>query len=304
MTRIVSFLPSATEIVCALGRGDHLVGISHECDYPPEARERPVVVRSALELENLSPQAIDDAVRRQLRANGSLYLVDEMLLGSLRPDLILAQDLCQVCAPSGNETTRVLSALSPPPEVLWLTPHTLGEITSDIRSVAHRLGCDESGERLIEEMQSRIARVQEQVRGEPRPRVLFVEWTDPVYCAGHWVPEMIELAGGEDALARAGTDSVRVGWENIAAWAPEVVVIAPCGFRVDAAEQQARTLLAQPGWSALPAVQNGSVYAVDASAYFARPGPRVADGVELLAHLLHPTRASWHGPGDAWRVCV
>lgn len=297
--RVVSFLPAATEMLCALGLADRLVGVSHECDYPPEARARPIVVRNALDLEHMTLAEIDTAVAARIGAGESLYEVDETLLRELAPDLILTQDLCQVCAPSGNEVTRVLRTLPETPEILWLTPHTLAEIEENVRRLGDATGATDAAEAMIARGRERIAAVRERVGDVPLRRVFFMEWVDPVYCGGHWVPEMIEIAGGTDRLARRGTDSVRTAWDDVIAWAPEVMIVAPCGFHLAQAADQARRLAAQPGWSDIPAVREGRVYAVDANAYFARPGPRVIDGVELLAHVIHPecTPASGVPPG-------
>ena len=296
--RIVSFLPSATEIAFSLGLGDDVVGVSHECDYPAAARTRPAVVHCAIPLEDLSPAQIDSAVTTQLRVSGSIYTVDTELLCALEPDLILAQDLCEVCAPSGNETERALAVLPRKPMVLTLAPRSLGEIHANLRQVAAATGRDEVAETLIAAHNERLARLAEELRGVRRRRVFFLEWTDPMFCGGHWVPEMIELAGGVDALGRRGGDSVRVAWDDVVGWAPEVLVISPCGAHLDSAEEQARALLTDPRWKTLPAVPAGEVYAVDASSYFARPGPRVFDGVAVLAHLFHPDRVPEHVSND------
>ncbi|HET7551110.1 MAG TPA: cobalamin-binding protein [Gemmatimonadaceae bacterium] len=273
MPRIVSFLPAATEIACALGAGDELVGRSHECDYPPSVRALPVVSRPALSLDGLSQAEIDDAVAGRLASGESLYVVDECLLDSLAPDVILTQDLCQVCAPSGNELTRALASIPSQPEVLYLTPRTLSEIDADIIEVGRAIGREAEARALVARNHERIARLE---RSEQRRRVMFLEWTDPPYCAGHWVPEMIELAGGEDPLGRPGADSVRVSWDDIRAAEPEVVIVAPCGYGLAQAEQLASTLPAIPGARVVP---------VDANSYFARPGPRYAEGIELLAGI-------------------
>jgi iron complex transport system substrate-binding protein len=273
MPRIVSFLPAATEIACALGAGDELVGRSHECDYPPSVRALPVVSRPALSLDGLSQAEIDDAVAGRLASGESLYVVDECLLDSLVPDVILTQDLCQVCAPSGNELTRALASIPSQPEVLYLTPRTLSEIDADIIEVGRAIGREAEARALVARNHERIARLE---RSEQRRRVMFLEWTDPPYCAGHWVPEMIELAGGEDPLGRPGADSVRVSWDDIRAAEPEVVIVAPCGYGLAQAEQLASTLPAIPGARVVP---------VDANSYFARPGPRYAEGIELLAGI-------------------
>ena len=302
MQRIVSFLPSATEIACALGLEDQLVGITHECDYPPSVSGKPVVVRNALLLEEMSQSEIDQAVAARVRDGNSLYQVNEDLLQQLAPDLILTQDLCQVCAPSGNEISVALNLLARKPEILWLTPSTIEEIFENIRDLGVATGREKEAARLVSTARARIDNVH-QVTGAlaQRPRVFCMEWFDPVYCGGHWVPEMVELAGGIDALAQGGKDSVRIPWSHVRDYQPEVLVLMPCGFNLERVIELASQLKHCDGWSGLPAVSSGRVYAVDANSYFARPGPRVADGVELLAHLFRPELFPWHGPADAYR---
>jgi iron complex transport system substrate-binding protein len=245
--RIVSFLPSATEMACALGLSDRLMGVTHECDYPPEVSGKPIVVRSALPIETMTQREIDAAVRERLKQGLSLYEVDEHAVGEIVPDLILTQDLCQVCAPSGNEVSQLLAQLPSKPRILWQTPKTIGEIFDCIR-----------------------------------------------YCSGHWVPEMVRIAGGVDGLGREGADSVRVSWSDVRTFAPEVLIIMPCGFDLEKTMAHGQMLSAYEGWGDLPAVRAGRVYAVDANAYFSRPGPRVIEGTELLAHLMHPTLFAWN----------
>lgn len=304
--RIVSFLPAATEMVFSLGLGDRLVGVSHECDYPPAARERPVVVRPVLPIERMSLAEIDAAVAARIGSGASLYQVDEQLLRELRPTLILTQNLCQVCAPSGNEVTQVLRTLESKPEIVWLSPKSLAGVEENLREVGRATGTLAAAEVLIATGRARIEQVRQQTAGAAqRPRVFCLEWIDPLYCSGHWVGEMVEAAGGTDALSRRGSDSVRIPWTDVAGWSPEVLIVMPCGFKLGAAIAQATQLLQQPGWADLPAVRDGRVFAVDANSYFARPGPRLVDGVELLGHLLHPERVAWMGPADAFaRVAV
>ena len=300
--RIVSFLPSATEMVYALGLEDQLFGVTHECDYPPAARHKPVVVRNVLPIEEMSQREIDVAVAARLRSGASLYQVHEALMREIRPDLILTQDLCQVCAPSGNEVTQLLASLSPKPEVLWLTPRWLAEIFNNLRQIGEATGTQARAEAFIASAQARLDRLAARAAtASTRPHVFCTEWLDPVYCSGHWVPEMIALAGGQDELGRSGADSVRTPWEEVLAWAPEKLILCPCGFSLAPTIKQAHLLAAYPGWADLPAARTGQIYAVDASAYFARPGPRVIDGTELLAHLIHPELFAWHGPQNAFR---
>jgi iron complex transport system substrate-binding protein len=301
--RIVSFLPAATEMVFALGAGDQLVGISHECDFPPGIKGKPVVVRPALDLQSMTLREIDVAVAEQIRSGASLYTVDEDLLCALKPDLILTQNLCQVCAPSGNDLASALKLLHPTPEILWMSPHSLDGIFENIRELGNALGLASEADTCVVECRRRLAQVAERsAQVSTRPRVFCMEWADPVYCAGHWVPEMVDLAGGTDELARRGTDSVRMAWADVIQWAPEVLIFAPCGFNLEKALEQVSYLEKQPGWSELPAVRNHSAYVVDANSYFARPGPRVVEGTELLAHLIHPELFRWNGPADAFQA--
>jgi iron complex transport system substrate-binding protein len=278
MPRILSFLPAATEIVHALGAGDELVGRSHECDYPQSVRALPVVSKPALSLEGLSQAEVDAAVAGRLASGESLYVVDELLLDSLAPDLVLTQDLCQVCAPSGNELTRALASIPSRPEVLYLTPQTLAEIDENILEVGRAIGREDEARAVVARNHDRIARLE---RPERPRRVMFLEWTDPPFCAGHWVPEMIELAGGADPLGRPGADSVRVSWDDVRAAEPEIVIVAPCGYGLAEAERLA---------SALPEIPGARVVPVDANAYFARPGPRYSEGIELLAGIFAAER--------------
>jgi iron complex transport system substrate-binding protein len=289
-------------MVCALGLGEQLVGITHECDYPPEVQGKPVVVRSVLPVEEMSQPEIDAAVSQRIRDGLSLYEVDEKLLQELAPDIILTQDLCQVCAPSGNEVTQVLELLHKKPQILWLTPKSLEEIFGNLFELGEATGRMKEAEELIASGRATLEAIAVTTsKLSYRPRVFCMEWLDPVYCSGHWMPEMVEIAGGVDSLARRGSDSVRIPWDDVLKWAPEVLIITPCGFNLDKVIEQALRVLPYPGWSDLPAVRNHRVYAVDANSYFARPGPRVVDGTELLAHLFHPDLFKWEGPPRAFQ---
>lgn len=292
--RIVSFLPAGTEIACALGAGDQLVGRSHECDYPPEVKSLPVVSKPALDLDGLSQDAIDSAVAARLRSGESLYQVDEILLRDLAPDVVITQDLCQVCAPSGNELTRALKELPSKPEVLWLTPQNLAEIEENILAVGAATKRKDVAQQLIEQNRRRMAAVSKAVAGFPARRVVFLEWTEPLFCAGHWVPQMIDIAGGIDPMGKPGADSERMTWDQVRDAKPEMIIVAPCGYGLDQAVELARKI---------PRVEGASVFAVDANAYFARPGPRVAEGIELLAHLFHPSRCAWPHDHQPWKSC-
>jgi iron complex transport system substrate-binding protein len=284
VTRIVSFLPAGTEIVHALGAGHELVGRSHECDYPDYVRALPIVSKPTLDLDGLNQGEIDSAVSERLRSGESLYVVDELLLADLAPDVILTQDLCQVCAPSGNELTRALKSLPSHPTVIYLTPRTLAEIDENIIAVGEAIGRASEAHALVARNRERLERLRASRRDVARrPRVAFLEWTDPLFCAGHWVPEMIEIAGGDDQLGRPGADSVRMTWDDVHRWSPEIVVVAPCGFGLAEAVRMARDL---------PPIPGARVYPVDANAYFARPGPRYIEGIELLARIFAGEAAS------------
>lgn len=293
MPRIVSFLPSATEIAFTIGAGPDLVGRSHECDFPSQVKALPIVSRPALPIDEMSQGEIDRAVSSQLASGSSLYVVDEVLLRELEPDVVFTQDLCQVCAPSGTELTRALKALPSNPEILCLTPSTLSGIEDNIRDVGRVSGRAAEADALIEQNRARIASVRNAVQGAAPRRVAFLEWTDPPFCPGHWVPEMIEIAGGTDANGRAGADSMRLTWDAIIASAPEIVIVAPCGYGLSQASEAARQI---------PPFPDSRIIAVDANAYFARPGPRVAEGIELLAHLFHPDRFAWLHESAPWET--
>src|ERR1700674_1614838 len=291
MNRIVSFLPAGTEMVHALGAGGELVGRSHECDYPASVIRLPIVSRPALNLDDASPGAIDRAVANSIGTGDTLYTIDEVLLRDLKPDVILTQNLCRVCAPSGDELTRAVRKFELRPEVLFLTPRTIAEIVENILDVGRAIGRSEEAKAVVRSNQERLARVRAAIRNAPRRRVVFLEWTDPFFCGGHWVPEMISLAGGEDPLGRPGEDSVRMNWDDVVNAKPEAVIVSPCGYRLERSAQLAREIGRVPG---------AEVYAVDANAYFARPGPRVVEGVELLAHLFHPDLVSWQHVEKPW----
>ena len=291
MNRIVSFLPAGTEMVYALGAGNELVGRSHECDYPSAVTTLPIVSRPALDLDSASPGAIDLAVAERMDNGDTLYKIDEVLLRDLKPDVILTQNLCRVCAPSGDELTRAVRKFELRPEVLFLTPRTIAEIVENIRAVGGAIGRSSEAESLVRDHEARLAAVRAAVSGASIRRVVFLELTEPLFCGGHWVPEMISLAGGEDPLGRPGADSVRMDWDDVANARPEMIIVSPCGYRLEHAAELARQM---------PRISDAEVYAVDANAYFARPGPRVVEGVELLAHLFHPNLFSWPHAVRPW----
>jgi iron complex transport system substrate-binding protein len=280
--RIVSLVPSATEILFALGLGDEVVAVTHECDYPPAARALPKITRDVLP-QDLTAGQIDAAVRARTDQGESIYQLDAEALHELRPDLIVTQALCAVCAVSFEDVRAIAEALESRPQVISLDPRTLGEVLGDIRTLAEATDRRDAGVALVQDAAARIDRVRVAVRDRRRPRVVALEWLEPVYVAGHWTPQLIEYAGGLDVLGMAGEHSERRGWDEVAAVDPDVVVVMPCGYDAERAHAEAVSFREQ-----LAALGAGEVVAVDAAAYFSRPGPRLIDGLELLAHLLQP----------------
>jgi iron complex transport system substrate-binding protein len=280
--RIVSLVPHATELLFALGLEDAVVGVTHECDYPLAALSLPRVTRDALP-PGLSSGEIDAAVRERTLAGDSIYELHADLLAELEPDLIVTQALCPVCAVSYEDVAALAKELPTHPRVIALDPKTLGETLGDVRTLAEATGRRREGVDLIARTSGRIDRVKLAVRGAGRPRVAAVEWLDPVFVAGHWTPQLIELAGGEDVLGMPGEPSETVGWDLLAQARPEVVVVMPCGYDAQRAHEEALAHAEQ-----LRSLGAARIVAVDAAAYFSRPGPRLVDGLELLARLLHP----------------
>ncbi|HEY8417576.1 MAG TPA: cobalamin-binding protein [Limnochordales bacterium] len=302
-SRIVSLLPSATEILYALGLGDRVCGVTHECDYPPDARTKRVLVQPAFDPIRMTPAEIDAVVARLAREGKSTYVVDEAGLQELQPDMIVTQSLCEVCAVAGNHLAGVLPRLARRPEVVTLHPHTLGDILDDIRTVGAAAGMPEAAEALVAELRRRIDAVRTLAASTAeRPRVACIEWYEPPYTGGHWVPEMVELAGGTPVLSQVGQPSRRVRWDEVVEAAPEVLVLMPCGYDTRRAVAEAGALAGLPGWRDLPAVRSGRVYAVNAHAYFNRPGPRLVYGLEILAFILHPDRFPKPAASDCTRV--
>ncbi len=287
--KIVSLLPSATEIVYALGLGDSLAAVTHECDYPPEAKRKPVITRSILP-SGLGSGEIDEAVRGQLDQSHSLYAIDRALLAEIQPDLILTQQLCDVCAVSYNDVLGAVRSLPPPgPRVLNLEPNSVSDVLDTIRLVGLAASREAEADEVLAGLRGRIEAVRERAgQAQTRPRTVLLEWIEPLFGGGHWDPELVELAGGVDAVGRLHQPSTQVPWEAIRDFAPQVLVIAQCGFGVARSAQDMPTLEALPGYADLPAVREGRVYVVNGSDYFSRPGPRLVDSLELLASLLHP----------------
>jgi iron complex transport system substrate-binding protein len=285
--KIASFLPSATEILFALGAGSEVCGITFECDFPPEAAALPVVVHSWMQA-GLSPREIDDLVSATARTGGSLYVVDWERLQALAPDVVIAQDLCRVCAIDTPTLARELSELPQAPRVLSLEPHGLSDVLENIERVGEAIGRAAAAHALTATLRVRLERVRQASarNAARRPRVLCLEWLDPLYQGGHWVPEMVDLAGGDAVLATPGAKSVRLSWEHVLEADPEVLVLMPCGYHLRETLHQFHAMTLPPGWDAMAAVRSRRVYAVDGTAYFSRPGPRLVAGVEILRAIL------------------
>jgi len=286
--RIVSLLPSATEILFALGLDREIVGVSHECDFPPQAKTKPVVIHSRIP-HDASPAEIDRLVSEYVHRGESLYAVDAEMLEKLAPDLIVTQDLCHVCAASPDDLATALTRFDRRPEVLCLNPQELGDVWRDILWVGEDACRGPQAEALLKQIGARLGALEQQLpQSADRPRVAFLEWLQPFYVGGHWVPEMIRVAGGEDVLGKVRTPSFRVHLQEIVEAEPEILLIAPCGYNAQQARDEYRSMDFPEQWKAMPAVRNARVYALEANSYFSRPGPRLITGIEALAKLFHP----------------
>ena len=290
MHRIVSLLPAATEIAAALGLMDQVVGVSHECDFPNDANERPRVTRCAVHGAELASRDVDEWVRRALHDNGTIYTIDERLLRKLQPDVILTQRLCDVCAVGYGTVAKLAQTLPGPPQVVNLEPRSLADIFDDIRRVAKACEIPKRAEKLIANLSERVENVRERAAKIPdRPRCFLMEWVDPPFCSGHWGPELVEVAGGQDPLGRKHKPSAQIDWQEVLDACPEIIVLALCGYDIDRARRDYELLRRFTGFDSIAAAANRQVYIVNASAYFARPGPRIVDSLEILAGILHPS---------------
>jgi iron complex transport system substrate-binding protein len=286
--RICSLLPSATEMVFALGMGDSLVGITHECDYPPQAARIPHVTRSNIP-QGLSSSEIDQMVSSNLSTQGTLYELDQRLLDELAPDLILTQRLCDVCAVAYDKVQEVAHSLRSHPKVVNLEPHELEDILANIQTVGSLIGAEERAGKVIASLRQRIAAIEEKTkRLTSRPRVFCMEWVNPPYYGGHWMKTLVQIAGGVDELAKAGRPSTRIEWERVLEFSPEIMVLTCCGYKLPRVIQEAETLASFPGFHELPAAKSNRIFATNGSDYFSRPGPRIVDSLEILVHLVHP----------------
>lgn len=294
--RIVSLLPSSTEILCALGLRECLVGVSHECDYPADVIGLPTLTEPKLDPHGLSGE-IDTRVREIVQEGLSVYRIKTDVLQALQPDLIVTQDQCEVCAVSLPEVEEAVHCfLTPGVAVVSLSPQRLGDIWEDIRQIARATGREDAAEEVLRGLKRRLWKLEQQTRHRARPRVTCIEWLDPLIVAGNWIPELIEIAGGEYTLTSAGEHSPKMTWETLSAYQPEVVVLMPCGFPIAQTQRELPTLTALPQWQTLPAVQTNRVFIVDGNAYLNRPGPRIVDSAEILAELLHPDACSGLAP--------
>ncbi len=302
--RIVSLLPSATEILYALGVGDQVVGITHECDFPPEVAGKPALIKPRGD-PTAAPAEIDRQVSELVARGESIYAVDADLLASLAPDLIVTQDLCHVCAASPDDLAMALSRLSCPPHVLTLTPHSLDDVWQDIIRAGEATNTRERAEALAAGLKARVQAVASITappdgRSEAHPRVVCLEWLDPLYAGGHWIPEMVAIAGGNDVLGRAGHPSFKVSAEDVAQSDADIILVMLCGYDAKRNAQEFNAAKIPQSWQNLPAIRNRRIFAVDANGRFSRPGPRLADDVELLAYLFNPQRLRMHAPAASY----
>jgi len=288
--RIVSLLPAATEIAAALGMMEEVVGVSHECDFPSEAIERPRITHCPVHDGDLASRDVDQWVRRALHEKGSIYTIDESLLRKLRPGVILTQKLCDVCAVGYGTVAKLAQTLPGPPRVVNLEPTSLVDIFDDVRRVADACDVRERAETLIVNLSQRVENVRKRsARIAHRPRCFLMEWVDPPFCSGHWGPELVEIAGGHDPLGRKHQPSAQVDWQQVVNAHPDIVVLALCGYDIDRARRDYELLRRFPDFDSVPAAHTNEIYIVNASAYFARPGSRIVDSLEILAGILHPT---------------
>ena len=284
--RICSLLPSATEIAFALGLADQVVAVSHECDYPPEASNRPVLTKSAIHQKIHRSLEVDREVEQR---GGDIYEIDEKLLANLKPDLILTQELCHVCAVSYTRVKEAARVLDADAKIVSLEPTNLEEIVDNILLVGRMTNKLAEAEKLAAQMLRRIDRVREKTKTvQDKPRVFFMEWLQPPWAGGHWIPQMVDYAGGFEGLGRLGKPSHRIEWDQVVEYEPEIIVLSPCGLDANQVMEEAHVLASYTEWNEIPAFQSSRIYAVNASAYFSRSGPRVVDGLEILAHIIHP----------------
>jgi iron complex transport system substrate-binding protein len=304
-TRIVSFLPSSTEILYEIGAGDQITGVTHECKYPDDAKSKPRVVNSSFDAANMTSRDIDNKIVELMRGEGDIYIIDDQKLKEAKPDLIIAQGVCEVCAPFAKEIDRANSILEYKPDVLVLDPHDLDDILISIMDIAERVGRVSKGRKLVVSLQNRIDNIR-RIAGERRrrtigtssiantttnqfnPRIVCIEWIDPFFTAGHWIPQMVDIAGGTNGLSITGQPSRRISIDEIIEFNPDKIILMPCGFDIDRTLKETKVLDNNDKWKSLQAVQRNEVYAVNANAYFSKPGPRTITGLEILAKIIDP----------------
>jgi iron complex transport system substrate-binding protein len=282
-------LPSATEILYELGLGDSVVGVTHECDFPAEANNKTVVVRSAFDASKLNSEEIDRIIVQRVREGMDIYVVDDSALRKANPDLIVAQGLCEVCSPHMKELNRAMNILENKPKVIVLDPHDLDEVLTSIEQVAKTVGKEQKGREIVEKLRTRIEHVGAVTRKvRNSPKVLCIEWLDPIFSAGHWVPQMVSIAGAINGVSERGEPSRRMEWKEALEFDPEIIVLMPCGFDIERTMKELWRIEKHEEWKELRAVKNKMVYATDSSSYFSRPGPRTVTGLEILAKIIHP----------------
>lgn len=287
--RIASFLPSATETLYELGAGNQIVGVTHECKFPSQAKRKPRIIRPSFDPDHMTGRDVDNKIAELVHSGKDIYIVDERTLQKARPDLIVAQGICEVCSPFTKEINRAVSVLGNRPEVLILDPHDFDDILVNIMDVAQKIDKVNQGRKLVASLQKRIDIVRSMnVRKGSRPKVLCVEWIDPLFTAGHWVPQMVEFSGGTNGIGNPGEPSRRMDIDEAVKVNPDIIVLMPCGFEIKRTLKELRALSRDEKWKSLRAVQNRSIYAVNANAYFSKPGPRTVIGLEILAKIFHP----------------
>ncbi len=285
--RIVSFLPSATEILYDLGMGDQVLAVTHECNYPSEAKTKPRVIHSVFDPEKMTSQEIDRKVVELMRSGKDIYVLDEQVLKDINPNLIVAQGICEVCSPFTKEINRAVTILGGKPDVLILDPRNLDDILDNVIEVGKKVGKTSQAQTFVHKLRSKIKSIQHVPKGA-RPKVLCIEWLDPLFTAGHWVPQMVELAGGINGISATRDQSRRMGLDEVAKFDPDIIILMPCGFDVKRTLQEYEKIIDKEDWRSLRAVKQGQVYAVNANEYFSKPGPRTITGLEILAKIINP----------------
>jgi len=298
--RICSFLPSTTEIICELGLADNLIGITHECDFPEAVNSKKRVIMSSIDHKTMSSKEIDDLVTENSKNGKSTYLVDKDKLKAANPDIIFTQGLCEVCAVSVNQVLEAARVLENRPEIISLEPGTVDEVLESIVTIGNATGKSEQAGELVASLKKRIDIIRNvSVRERDKPRVFCLEWLEPPFVAGHWVPDMVEIAGGDNGLRSKGEQSVKVEWDDILDFAPHYIFVMPCGFNIDKTINEIDAVTSNSIWHQTPASQKGNVYLVDANSYFSRPGPRIVDGIEIIARTIHPDLFKMEPPPDS-----